>query len=332
MSAEQRVVAGIDEAGLGPLLGPLTLGYSVLRLPAEVGNVWKALEDIVAQAPSRADDRIVVADSKKVHSRNERGRQRLETTALTLLAQRSEGAPTSGAGLLRTPVASLRPRATEVARHPWYERLPERLPLWSDPGRTELRAEALRRSLERAGIGVPDAGVRVVPAGELNRSFDRTGNKSSTVWELVGGILEHLWESFGQEGIHTLVDRQGGRFRYGRLLQELLPSARIRPVVETPDHSEYHLEEADPARPTRSMRLTFAERAEDRAFSVAVASCLAKYGRELSMEAFNAYFGELQPGLRPTAGYTTDGRRWVQDAAGTLKQDEIDPEVLLRRR
>jgi hypothetical protein len=332
MSPGSLVVAGIDEAGLGPLLGPLTLGYSVLRVPAGTGNVWEALDGVVARAPARDEDRIVVADSKKVHARNPRGRRRLETTVLTLLAQRPDGAPRSGADLLRTPAEPLRPRAAEVARHPWYAELPARLPLWCDAGRTELRAEALRRALERTGIEVPDAGVRVVPAGELNRSFDRTGNKSATVWELVGGVLDHLWERFGGEGAHVLVDRQGGRFRYGRLLQQRFPGARVRVAVESPDHSEYHIESADPSAPERSMRLTFAERAEDRAFSVAVASCLAKYARELSMEAFNAHFEALQPGLTPTAGYTTDGRRWVREAAPALERAGIDPEVLLRRR
>jgi len=38
------------------------------------------------------------------------------------------------------------------------------------------------------------------------------------------------------------------------------------------------------------------------------------------MDAFNAYFAELQPGLRPTAGYTTDGRRWLAEARSALSR------------
>jgi len=323
-----RLVAGIDEAGLGPLLGPLTLGYSVLRLPGGGLNVWEELAEIVAQEPTRDAEHVIVADSKRVYSRNPRGRRRLETTALGFLALRSIGPPTSGADLLRTAPREIRPRAAEITRHPWYTELPAELPVWTDPGRLELRAESLRRTLAKKEIVLVDAAVRVIPAGELNRSYIETNNKSATVWERVGGMLEYLWNTYGDKGVHVIVDRQGGRFRYGSLLARRFRGARVQVGLESPDHSEYRLEGDE----GRTMRLTFAEKAEDRAFTVALASCLAKYARELSMSAFNRYFQALQPDLAPTAGYTTDGRRWVRDAADTLRKAGIDRDVLVRQR
>ena len=41
--AELVTFAGIDEAGLGPMLGPLCLGYSVFRAPKAGADLWKAL-------------------------------------------------------------------------------------------------------------------------------------------------------------------------------------------------------------------------------------------------------------------------------------------------
>ena len=79
------------------------------------------------------------------------------------------------------------------------------------------------------------------------------------------------------------------------------------------------------------MWITFAEKAETRAFTVALASCLAKYARELAMGAFNRYFGALQPDLKPTAGYTSDGRRWLRDATPMLRRAGIAREVLVER-
>ena len=80
------------------------------------------------------------------------------------------------------------------------------------------------------------------------------------------------------------------------------------------------------------MRVAFTERAEDRWFAVALASCLAKYARELCMDSFNDYFCELQPDLRPTAGYTTDGRRWLRDARAALRGAGIERGELVRSR
>ena len=326
-----RVVAGIDEAGLGPLLGPLTLGYAAMRLPGRKLNVWDELSEIISRDPKQDAEHLVVADSKRVFSRNPRGERRLESTALCFMGAGARSTPRSGAELLRTPPPRLRPRAADIEQSPWYQELPDPLPIWVDAGRLELRGEYLRRELERSEIELLDAGVRVVPAVELNRSFARTDNKSHTVWEVVESILGHLWEEFATERLHVIVDRQGGRFRYGRLLQRSFPGAQVKVGHESPDHSEYQLEEdSDAGR--RTMWLTFAEKAEDRSFTVALGSCFAKYARELCMRAFNSYFGASQPDLAPTAGYTTDGRRWLSEAAPLLERLALPSEVLARRR
>jgi hypothetical protein len=324
-----RIVCGIDEAGLGPLLGPLTFGYSAFRIPSAGGDLWARLEGEVAHTAREGADRVVVADSKKVYARNPRGRQRLETTSLAFLAQLEGGRPTCGADLLRTPPPELRPRAADIERHPWYARLAEELPIWMPAERLAIRAARLRRALEATQIELLDAGVRVVPELELNRSFEETDNKSTSVMAIVLGILRHFWQSFADEGVRVVVDRQGGRWHYGRVLHQAFGGTILKVIVESPQLSRYILEEP---RTGRRMLVTFAERGEERAFTVALASCIAKYTRELCMEAFNAFFRELQPDLRPTAGYTTDGRRWVEEAAPALAAAHLPERTLIRER
>jgi hypothetical protein len=80
------------------------------------------------------------------------------------------------------------------------------------------------------------------------------------------------------------------------------------------------------------MRVCFCEQADQLCFPVALASCQAKLARELCMEAFNAYFGRLQPGLRPTAGYFNDGRRWLEEAVQALAASGVAPRALVRER
>jgi hypothetical protein len=50
------------------------------------------------------------------------------------------------------------------------------------------------------------------------------------------------------------------------------------------------------------------------------------------MEAFNRHWGEKLDGLKPTAGYTLDGRRWLHDAKALVTAAGLAPGVLTRDR
>jgi hypothetical protein len=330
-----RLFAGIDEAGLGPLLGPLCIGFSAFRAPGESAELWSALESVVARAPKGADGRFVVADSKVVHARNPRGEQRLEDTALGFLAllDPARRPPPTGAALARHTPGELACAPEVWDLGPWNACLDRPLPRCRELAALELRTERLARALRAREVELVDGGVRVLPAEALNRSFAETNNKSKSLWDAAAPVIERLWRRYGGEGLRLTVDRQGGRMRYGGLLARALPRARVEVRSETPPCSEYFVQQEDPRGGAgRRMRITFAERAEQRSFAVALASCFAKYARETCMTAFNDYFHERAPGLRPTAGYTTDARRWLQDAEAVLADLPLAPTALVRRR
>jgi hypothetical protein len=325
-----RLFGGLDEAGLGPLLGPLTLGFSVFRAPAGSTDLWRTLAGVVSQQASSGAP-FVVADSKKVFARTPRSAARLEATALGFLGLLDpHGRPPATASQLawRCP-AELAPPEEALRDHRWYAGLDAPLPRFQDAGRLELQVEKLARAMRGAHVELVDAGVRVLPEGELNRSFARTGNKSATHWESSAAVMRRLWDLHGVEGLHLVVDRHGGRSHYGAPLARAFPDARVELVVEKPSLAEYLLAERDGP---RRLRILFAERAERRSFATALASCLAKYAREACMQAFNAYFCDLAPELKPTAGYTQDGRRWLADAAPHLERVGLDPRELVRQR
>jgi hypothetical protein len=49
------------------------------------------------------------------------------------------------------------------------------------------------------------------------------------------------------------------------------------------------------------------------------------------MAAFNAHWTSLEPGLRPTAGYPLDARRWHAEAAGAISRAGTPQAALWRR-
>jgi ribonuclease HII len=80
------------------------------------------------------------------------------------------------------------------------------------------------------------------------------------------------------------------------------------------------------------MRLTFLVEGDSASLPVAAASILAKYTRELFMRALNLWFAERLPGLRPTAGYWQDARRFLEETEGLRRSLGIADDVLIRAR
>jgi hypothetical protein len=316
--------AGVDEAGYGPLLGPLTIGCVALRRADPAADPWRLLAPLVGRATERAPDRLPVGDSKAVHARTPRGRARLERTALAFHAVR-HGLPADARAFLAATAPPL--AGPELAREAWWARLPERLGA-HPPGGLERASAELAESLRRADLALALCAVRVVPVRALNASFARTGSKGATHWEECAPFFAHVWTEHGTAGVELVVDRHGGRMRYGDLLARAFPAARVRVVCEQPAFSRYDVHDAH----GRRLRATFAEKADATSFPVALASCLAKYARELCMAAFNAHYGALGSGLAPTAGYAADARRWLADAGRALPAGALDAAQLVRRR
>jgi hypothetical protein len=66
--------------------------------------------------------------------------------------------------------------------------------------------------------------------------------------------------------------------------------------------------------------------------AAALASMTAKYLREISLRPFNRFWQEHVPGLKPTAGYPNDARRFKAEILAAQQRLGIDDRVLWRCR
>lgn len=322
---------GIDEAGYGPTLGPLTLGLAVFTGPAAIADpaqdgrpLWELLESGVRR-PGRGDaERVVVGDSKAIH-KPAKGIGPLEEQALALLyAQRGE-LPGDWATLWSWLAPGEQP-----ALPAWAAGDDLALPRAADPEAIRRRGEALRTACAAAGIRLRYLRVRAVHEPEFNAGIAAAGNKAVALFTWVAPLLDAVWrvplEAPGGARLAT-CDKQGGRDRYLAMLGAAYPDAvTVRRGVEQRDCSEYTLR-----REEREAVIRFEAKGE-RHLPVAAASMLAKYARELSMELLNAFWAGAVPELRATAGYPQDAKRFLADIEAARAARGIAREEMVRCR
>ncbi len=305
------IIAGIDEAGYGPVLGPLVVAASAYRL--EDGAKERDLNRIV-QLRSDAGG-LPIRDSKQLYT--SRGSiARIEMTTL--------GHAALGRGALPLRVSALLERAVdfdadELRRLPWYgdALLDMRLPRKADVGETLERAARSEELLADRGIRFLDTFVLAMPEPRFNHHTIASDSKAWTLFYATGRLIEALVASYPSEPLVIHADRHGGRTHYGDLLQTFFPFAPLTTIRERRHESVYGLDW--PGRGT--VRIDFRVKADDTRTPVALASVVAKTVRELFMEALNQWFANQAPGVQPTAGYYTDAHRFLDEVAAKMPLD-----------
>lgn len=318
-------LAGVDEAGLGPILGPLVVGGVTMAGPQGTAP-WRLLQKHVTKLKHK-QGKVRVADSKKV-KQGPHGLKRLEETALVFWTALHGEPPAT----LQDWLVALGHDLAPLRRCPWYEDLALPLPRRADRDWISLTGELVSRSLHKGDCQLLDISVLAVDVEEWNGLIQDTDNKSKAHFhayaEVLGHLLHGLFPRVGKDDACNLVaDRCGGRMHYQGDLRRLCPDASVAIVKEVPGASTYNLKQA-----SRDITVTFAERAEDRAFPTALASCFAKYLRELMVECINQWFQQRVPDLKPTAGYYVDGHRFLNEVQPHIEAEKLPRHRLVRVR
>ena len=321
------ILAGIDEAGYGPLLGPLVVGCCAIEMnadpAAELPCVWSRLKKTVSKSRSKSGRKLHVNDSKLVYSPSI-GLRELERSVLAFTAVMGRWPVGFDDFLTITAAAAI----SDLAEHGWYDPDPaETFPFEQDTASVRVLANGLKAEMDRTATRCVYLNGRVIPERQYNRTIDATRNKASLLFSTAALHLDHLLKTFGTRGLVIFCDRQGGRSSYGPLLRLMFEDWSLEVIEESDGHSEYRLK-----RGSDIVRILFCEKAETQCMPVALASMLSKYLRETLMRRFNAFWQAHIPDLIPTAGYYNDGLRFLNDIQAKRVELNIHDADLIRSR
>ena len=314
---------GTDEAGYGPNLGPLVVSATVWRVPDDLeDDLYARLADTVVARPADASDgRMAMADSKALYKPG-KGLRHLERgllAALGVLGRKTDDWPTVW--------AALDPDSTTVHQAvPWYADYETRLPIDADSEEVRSLRTAFGGALDAADVRLVELRSRAVFPREFNELVDHHDSKGLALSHITLGLLAEVMRPLGDEPIRVLCDKHGGRNRYAALLSEHFPDGFVEVRDEGARRSTYRFGPSN-----RRVEVSFQTKAES-FLPAALASMASKYLRELAMRALNDFWCKGVDGLRPTAGYPQDAKRFKADIADAQAELGIGDEMLWRVR
>jgi hypothetical protein len=202
---------------------------------------------------------------------------------------------------------------------PWFAPA-DPLPLHPDP------PACLADAFATMDISARVCAANVVTAAVFNRVVAGSGSKATV---LAIGLVELLRAADrgvpAGEPVLVIADKQGGRNFYGPALAGAFPDGWPVVECESPEESRYRVEGL-----ARPLTVVFRPEADSGSVSVSLASMLCKYVREVCMGQFNRFWCGHVPGLKPTAGYPVDAKRFYAEIRPAMDRLGVREECVWR--
>lgn len=319
------IVAGIDEAGFGPILGPLVVSSAAFAVDDDGAErcLWERLQPAVSKKVHKHFTGLTFADSKHLYTPS-RGLTWLERGVLGWVNTWADGCEELSR-LLRLLQTDL---DGQLGQYPWYDGADLPLPSACDATDLRLRANALGAALRDGGIQPMPGRSVVLLVGRYNQLVAAMDNKAAVLLDQTARLIYELVRNRGEHRrLLIQIDRQGGRQHYRPMLQRLFPEASLKITEETDGNSGYSLRFN-----WGQLDICFRTGGEDHWLPIALASMTSKYLRELLMTLVNRFWAGHVEGLKPTSGYFTDGKRFLEDIAAARATVAVAEELLIRSR
>jgi hypothetical protein len=158
---------------------------------------------------------------------------------------------------------------------------------------------------------------------------DQCGSKAVVLGRGLIDLITSLLAAIPADGepLAFICDKQGGRNYYGPMLQDAFPDGWIVAERESAAEGHYRIENLP-----RPVTITFRPRADGDSIAVALASMLCKYLREVCMRQFNQFWADQVPGLKPTAGYPLDAKRYYAAIQPSMARLGLTPDQVWRKK